>query len=181
MKNFFAEYFIYEETPNCKIVSSGYYKIAEIGNLVKDSKYRNKGYFAESLLDRVIKAYEKYYSNYKFDNILFVPPSISGDLVENFAERISKKINIQFSKDLIKIKETEISLKEVKSKIKKRELLKGVFELKNPENYINKTILLIDDIIDSGVTVDEISKLLLKNGAKEVCVLTIAKTTVGDD
>lgn len=181
LKNFFAEYFIYEETPNCKIVSSGYYKIAEIGKLVKDSKYRNKGYFAESLLDRVIKAYEKYYSNYKFDNILFVPPSISGDLVENFAERISKKTNIQFSKDLIKIKETEISLKEVKSKIKKRELLKGVFELKNSENYINKTILLIDDIIDSGVTVDEISKLLLKNGIKEVCVLTIAKTTVGDD
>lgn len=181
LKSFFEEYFIYEETSNCKIASSGYYKIAEIGKLIKNSKYRNKGYFAESLLDRVIKAYKKYYNNYNFDKILFVPPSISGDLVENFAERISQKTNIPFSKDLIKIKETEISLKEVKNKLKKRELLKGVFELKNPEHYANKTILLIDDIIDSGVTVDEISKLLLKYGVKEVCVLTIAKTTVGDN
>lgn len=181
LQDFFDNYFIFEETTNCTIVSSGYYKIETVGELVKDSKYRNKGYFDDRLIDRVLRAYNKYYIDKNLDVILFIPPTVSGDLVENFANRLSLKINIPVRKDLIKIKETEIPLKEIQNKIKKRELLKGVFGLKNGDYYKGKRILLVDDIIDSGVTVDEVSKLLLQWGALEVCVLTIAKTTVGDE
>lgn len=181
LKEFFDNYFIYEKKSYCTIVSSGYYKIEDIGNLIKDAKYRHKGYFSEQLLDRVIKAYNKYYENSSIDCILFVPPTISGDLVGNFAYRISKKINIPMKKDLIKQKETDVPLKEIKNKLKKREMLKDVYALNNLESYIGKNILLIDDIIDSGVTVEEISKMLKKIGVNNVNVLTIAKTTVGDE
>lgn len=181
LKAFFEDYFLYEKTPNCTIISSGYYKIEEIGELIKNSKYRNKGYFHDILLNRVVRAYYRYCRNESFDYILFVPPTISGDLVENFAQRISQKINIPFSKDLIKIKETEIPLKEAQSKLQKKKLLKDIFSLKNTEKYTGKNILLIDDIIDSGTTINEISKLLLKCGVKKVYALTIAKTNVGDE
>ena len=181
LKEFFDNYFIYEEKSYCTIVSSGYYKTEDIGNLIKDAKYRHKGYFSEQLLDRVIKAYYKYYKNSSIDCILFVPPTISGDLVENFAYRISKKINIPMKKDLFKQKETDVPLKEIKNKLRKRELLKDVYVLNNCESYIGKNILLIDDIIDSGITVEEISKMLKKAGVNNVNVLTIAKTTVGDE
>ena len=181
LKAFFDDYFLYEKTPNCTIISSGYYKIEEIGELIKNSKYRNKGYFHNILLNRVVRAYYRYCRNENFDYILFVPPTISGDLVENFAQRISQKINIPFSKDLIKIKETEIPLKEAQSKLQKKKLLKDIFRLKNTDKYAGKNILLIDDIIDSGTTINEISKLLLKCGVKKVCALTIAKTNVGDE
>lgn len=181
LKAFFEDYFLYEKTPNCTIISSGYYKIEEIGELIKNSKYRNKGYFHDILLNRVVRAYYRYCRNESFDYILFVLPTISGDLVENFAQRISQKINIPFSKDLIKIKETEIPLKEAQSKLQKKKLLKDIFSLKNTEKYTGKNILLIDDIIDSGTTINEISKLLLKCGVKKVYALTIAKTNVGDE
>ena len=181
LKDFLDNYFIYEEKSNCTIVASGYYKIENIGNLIKDAKYRHKGYFSEKLLDRVIKAYNKYYKNNSIDFILFVPPTISGDLVENFAYRISKKIGIPMNKDLFKQKETEIPLKEIKNKLKKREMLKDVYALNNFETYVGKNILLIDDIIDSGVTIEEISKMLKKAGVNNINVLTIAKTTVGDE
>ena len=82
---------------------------------------------------------------------------------------------------MIKIKETEIPLKEAQSKLQKKKLLKDIFSLKNTEKYARKNILLIDDIIDSGTTINEISKLLLKCGVKKVCALTIAKTNVGDE
>lgn len=181
LKAFFDDYFLYEKTPNCTIISSGYYKIEEIGELIKNSKYRNKGYFHDILLNRVVRAYYRYCRNENFDYILFVPPTISGDLVENFAQRISQKINIPFSKDLMKIKETEIPLKEAQSKLQKKKLLKDIFSLKNTEKYARKNILLIDDIIDSGTTINEISKLLLKCGVNKVYALTIAKTNVGDE
>lgn len=181
LKAFFEDYFLYEKTPNCTIISSGYYKIEEIGELIKNSKYRNKGYFHDILLNRVVRAYYRYCRNENFDYILFVPPTISGDLVENFAQRISQKINIPFSKDLMKIKETEIPLKDAQSKLQKKKLLKDIFRLKNIDKYVGKNILLIDDIIDSGTTINEISKLLLKCGVKKVYALTIAKTNVGDE
>lgn len=181
LKAFFDDYFLYEKTPNCTIISSGYYKIEEIGELIKNSKYRNKGYFHDILLNRVVRAYYRYCRNENFDYILFVPPTISGDLVENFAQRISQKINIPFSKDLMKIKETEIPLKDAQSKLQKKKLLKDIFRLKNIDKYVGKNILLIDDIIDSGTTINEISKLLLKCGVKKVYALTIAKTNVGDE
>ena len=40
----------------------------------------------------------------------------------------------------------------------------------------DKSILLIDDVYTSGATVDECSRALLRGGAREVAVLTLART-----
>ncbi len=45
---------------------------------------------------------------------------------------------------------------------------------------MNKSILLIDDIFDSGATIKEIGKMLTNKGAKIVAPLVIAKTVGGD-
>ena len=42
-----------------------------------------------------------------------------------------------------------------------------------------KTIILIDDIFDSGATLEEIGKQLTKCGAKYIVPLVIAKTVGG--
>ena len=64
------------------------------------------------------------------------------------------------------------------SKLKKSERIenvKNVYEIINKEKIVNKRIILFDDIYTTGNTVNEISKLLKENGAKEIIVLTIAK------
>lgn len=43
----------------------------------------------------------------------------------------------------------------------------------------DKSILLIDDIFDSGVTIKEIAAMLKTKGAKTVAPLVIAKTVGG--
>lgn len=53
--------------------------------------------------------------------------------------------------------------------------LKGVFTIKNSEKIKDKVILLVDDVYTTGSTVRECSDTLLKSGAKEVRVVTLAQ------
>ncbi len=55
--------------------------------------------------------------------------------------------------------------------------VKGAFGL-NPhyrEHIKGKTIVLIDDVLTTGATVNECSRILLSAGAKKVNVLTLAR------
>lgn len=52
--------------------------------------------------------------------------------------------------------------------------VKGAFEVHG--GIEGKRVLLIDDVYTTGATVGECSKVIKKYGAKEVCVLTLART-----
>jgi len=60
----------------------------------------------------------------------------------------------------------------------KRDNVAGAFALNNDIN--TKRILLVDDLFDSGATLEEITKLLLKHKASRVNVLTLTKTIHAD-
>ncbi|MCK5820612.1 MAG: RecQ family ATP-dependent DNA helicase [Bacteroidales bacterium] len=158
-------------------VASSYYGVTEVGNALHRSKYENGGDFPDFLLRLTLKAFRGYYGQKKFDLIIFVPPTESGDLVRNFAEKISKVLRIQISYDLKKRKETKPQ-KEFESAIGKKSNVCGAFIFEG--NSINgKRILIIDDIFDSGHTIKEIAKVLQKHGAVEIAPLVIAKTVGG--
>ena len=54
--------------------------------------------------------------------------------------------------------------------------IKGVFEVRNRAKIDSKNILLIDDVLTTGATANECARTLLKNGAGNVDVLTLAHT-----
>lgn len=54
--------------------------------------------------------------------------------------------------------------------------IRGVFEVRNRSKIDNKNILLIDDVLTTGATANECAKILIKNGAGNVDVLTLAHT-----
>ncbi|MBM4262787.1 MAG: ComF family protein [Deltaproteobacteria bacterium] len=56
----------------------------------------------------------------------------------------------------------------------RRRNVRGAFELAPEHALEDKTVLLVDDVYTSGATVNECSRALLKGGAKEVFVLTLA-------
>ena len=184
LRNFQAHYFIEDyigsndKEKAIKVVASSYYGTSDIGNIIHHCKYENGGDFPKECVDRVILAYKKYYKTH--DLILFVPPTISGNLVENFAKKVALKLGIPISNTLIKNRETRPQ-KECKSAITKNANLKNAFEVRNVDVIQNKSILLIDDIIDNGATIKNIAKYLLKNGARKVDALVIAKTLIGDE
>lgn len=87
---------------------------------------------------------------------------------------ISKKSKIPFNIDVL----TRTRNTKVMHNLTKRERQENVtdaFKVLNNGVIINKNILLVDDILTTGSTVNECSKILLNFGAKTVTVLTFAR------
>ncbi len=63
------------------------------------------------------------------------------------------------------------------SKKERAKNVKGVFAIRSGAQNIfaGKNVLLIDDVLTTGSTVNECSKTLLKAGAKKIFVLTVAR------
>ena len=58
----------------------------------------------------------------------------------------------------------------------RRKNMRGAFSLNPKKSVQGKRILLVDDIYTSGATVNECSCTLIRGGAKEVSILTLART-----
>ncbi len=78
---------------------------------------------------------------------------------------------------VIKTRQTQPQ-KELRTLAQKRANVAGAFSLGNEIKA--KRILLVDDLFDSGATLEEITRLLLKHGASRVNVLTLTRTIHSD-
>jgi len=58
----------------------------------------------------------------------------------------------------------------------RRQNVKGAFKVMDPARIRDRKILLVDDIMTTGITVDECVRALNKSGADKVVVLTLART-----
>ena len=125
--------------------------------------------------NKILTAFIEYYksSNLKSDILLFIPSNKNENIMNFFADYISKKLNIEKSDSIIfnsinKIKEQKYleTLKE------RKENIKNAFKLISPEKLINKNILLIDDVYASGFTLKEAIKTLKENGINNIeCII----------
>lgn len=59
----------------------------------------------------------------------------------------------------------------------RRSNIKNAFHVVDPSRIKKKRILLVDDVFTTGATVEECAKVLLKSGAQNVDVLTLARTS----
>jgi len=62
----------------------------------------------------------------------------------------------------------------------KSDNVKDAFLIRTPDEVRGKSILLIDDIFDSGATIKEIGRYLSNLGAIKIAPLVIARTVGGD-
>ena len=160
-------------------VASSYYGVSNVGSALHRCKYENGGDFPDFLLKLTLKAFRKTFGDSHFDLIVYVPPTSSGELVKNFAEKISYVLKVPISHKLIKQRETQPQ-KIFQNGYLKRDNVEGAFTYTEPDEIINKSILLVDDIFDSGATIKEIGKLLTNFGANHIVPLVIARTVGGD-
>jgi len=126
-----------------------------------------------------LKAFRKQYGQEPFDLIVYVPPTESGDLVKDFAEKISRVLKVPISHNLVKTGETQPQ-KVFENGYLKRDNVAGMFTFNNPEQISGKNVILFDDIFDSGATIKEIGRMLTNNGASKIAPLIIARTVGGD-
>jgi ATP-dependent DNA helicase RecQ len=80
---------------------------------------------------------------------------------------------------LIKARATEPQ-KEKVNLAQKTDNVAGAFRIADADAVRGKRVLLLDDLYDSGATLNEATRALLAAGAREVCVLTVTKTIHSD-
>lgn len=157
--------------------AASFYGVSNVGSTLHRCKYENGGDYPDFLLKLCLKAFAKSRGKYNFDIVLYVPPTKSGDLVKNFAVKFAKVIKIPISHDLRKIRTTE-EQKVFQNNYSKHDNVAGAFDI---DDFCvrNKSVILIDDIYDSGATIKEIGKMLTEKGARCILPLVIAKTVGG--
>jgi ATP-dependent DNA helicase RecQ len=160
-------------------IAASYYGVSNIGQALHSSKYQNGGDFPDWLLKLTLKAFRKHYGKEKFDLVLYIPPTQSGDLVKNFAQKIARILKFPISDGLQKTRVTD-SQKIFQTGLLKIDNVKNAFSYNEVTKISGKSVLLVDDIFDSGATIKEVGKYLTKLGATKIAPLIIAKTVGGD-
>jgi ATP-dependent DNA helicase RecQ len=160
-------------------VAASYYGFSNVGASIHRSKYETKEDFPDFLLKLCLKAFRKKYGQEKFDYIVYVPPTSSGELVKNFAIKLSQVLKFPITHDLVKTRQTK-QQKVFENGYLKSDNVSGAFTFNNPSVLAGKSILLVDDIFDSGATIKERGKLFTTFGAIKIAPIVIARTVGGD-
>jgi competence protein ComFC len=146
--------------------------------LIRDYKYGAKKYLSEPLGQLM----SDYFSNLNWKTDLIVPAPMSRERLKErgfnqsllLAQAVAKNHNIPLKDDiLIKIKNTPYQARLTRKE--RFEQVKGAFVAQENADLKNKKILLIDDVMTTGATCDELSRILLKHKAREVYVLVLAQ------
>lgn len=160
-------------------IASSYYGVSNVGAALHRSKYEQGGDFPDFLLKLFLKAFRKKFGQEKFDLVVYVPPTTSGDLVKNFAIKVSQVLRFPISHNLLKCRQTK-EQKVFENGFLKTDNVSGAFTFTTPNDLKGNSILLVDDIFDSGATVKEVGRLLTNYGAIKIAPIVIARTVGGD-
>jgi len=143
-------------------------------------KYSRAFHFLDWMAVGMIDVFQKEFAGESFDFI--IPVSLHWlRLVQRgynqaliLAKPLSRKLKIPIRAGaLVRIRNNppQVGL----SRNQRKENIKKVFRLKNSKLVQGRNILLVDDVITTGATVDEAAKVLRKAGADKVSVLAFAR------
>ena len=154
-------------------------KHSKVQNLIHNLKYNNKtevGVLLGNKLGERLKFSPLYQD---IDLIIPVPLHLKKLRIRGYnqslyiAEGISQILDVPFSEaELIRSAATESQTK--KSRYKRYENMQDVFKVVKPEQLSRKHILLIDDVITTGATLEACANELLKNGVAKVSIAALA-------
>jgi ATP-dependent DNA helicase RecQ len=157
-----------------------YHSKSHIGRMVSASKYGQAGPFALHLVYRTVEVIRTRYPISAINGIVSVPPTHNGTLVEDFARKVAAQLGIAYLPALAKVRATQAQ-KDCTNRLQKQSNVEGAFAVCLPELIAGRTLLLIDDIYDSGYMLREAGLTLMQAGARAVYPFTITRTAHSDD
>ncbi len=93
---------------------------------------------------------------------------------EKFAEGLSQLLQLPCDESIVE-RAVKTTTQTRKTKIERWENVKDVFQIKQPEKIIGKRILLVDDVITTGATLEACGQQLLNFGCTELSIACIAE------
>src|SRR5690606_33702357 len=92
--------------------------------------------------------------------------------VEDFGKEIAKSLNVPYI-DNVLLKTSFTSTQTLKARLSRWSNIEETFVLTNPELIKNKHVLLVDDIITTGATLEACSVVLREAGGVKISVASM--------
>jgi len=146
-----------------------------IGELAYRMKYQHDFSVLPQIMEQVAALCSDHPELMNVEAIIPVPPSTPRDRdpVLTVAEALGKKFGLPVRAALIKARKTAPQ-KEMTTRAQKRANLAGAFAIQS--DVRGQRVLVLDDLYDSGATLEEVTRVLLQAGAARVCVFTLTRT-----
>ncbi|MCK5707578.1 MAG: ComF family protein [Candidatus Aureabacteria bacterium] len=148
-------------------------------------KYHGKdhyGYFLSSFMSSKIRKEKR---RKWLENVLIVPVPLSREKLKDRGYNQSEILSSHISKKLFLSKPISVIERHFSSKsqtaLKRNERqknIKGAFFVNKKIDIKKASILLVDDVLTTGATMNECARILKQNGAREVIGLTLASVPV---
>lgn len=144
--------------------------------LIKKLKYDDCRYLVGLLSPKLKRIYLRNY--FAADIVTFVPMTSLAEYDRGYnqsrllAEALSKEVGVPCEEVLEKTKNT--SHQAGLDHGERQNNLRNAFALIDKKLVKDKKVLLVDDVLTTGATADEIAKVLKGGGAKSVYLLTVA-------
>ena len=158
--------------------ASGAYD-GSLQKVIHDWKYNGKTHLTPFFTEWMTEGLTRYWEPGSFDLLIPVPlhPHRLKERGFNQAlllvKELSRHTGIPYRKTILQKKKPTIP-QVILSGVEREKGVRGAFHVIGEEELEGKGVLLIDDVYTTGATVNECSKVLLREGAKRVDVLTLA-------
>lgn len=178
-----------ERAPYPQLLYYFSYRHADVKALIWHLKYKGDQriarFFAELLYDELV---EELSERAVFDSVekpILVPIALSWQRRAwrgyNQAERLGQSLQaldkgktFSYRSDILYRIKNNSSQAKTKNKSSRQQNMIGSFEVRNASTIKNKTIILIDDVVTTGSTMQEANKVLLQAGARKILWLAVA-------
>lgn len=148
-------------------------------------KYARHEWFGKILAHYLIEAGLQHFEWDAVDAIVPVPlhPRKLREREFNQAEFLGNKLSRAFQKPLITDNLRRVRDTQTQTRLDlhgRADNMRGAFAVKQPAAFSRKRLILVDDIFTTGATTNECASILLKAGAANVSVLTVARQVTRD-
>lgn len=161
-------------------ITAPFYYEGGIKESLKLLKFNNKSHLAFTLAEDIAKSVQKDFEGVQFDFICFVPFSNMQKLERNYnqsellAEHLSERLKIPVKNALVKL--FDVKTQHDMANQSRKGNVHGIYDVKYGFSVTGKTILLVDDIMTTGETLNNCAVILKIRGAEKVYCATAAIT-----
>ncbi|MDR1260753.1 MAG: double zinc ribbon domain-containing protein [Oscillospiraceae bacterium] len=157
-----------------------FYYLPPVSSVICNFKFNGKNFLKNTLARFICDMVEQEYVDVQFDCIMFVPElNRKRKHCKLLAEQVSKIVGLPLAENLVKLKKNQ---KQHELKLKSRlENIKGAYGLNDVEAVVGQTVLLVDDVVTTGSTLNECARILKVGGVMRVFCATIAATAGVED
>jgi len=156
---------------------------SEVGDLAYRLKYQSDRAALSPLVEQALALCAEHPELADVEAIVPVPPSTPRpfDPVSVLAEELGRRLPRPVRPVLVKTRRTAPQ-KEMRTLAQKRANVAGAFAVPaaRQSEIRGQRLLVLDDLYDSGATLEEVCRVLRQAGAARLCVLTLTRTIHAD-